>query len=192
MKHLKLIKVLSAIVLTVVCGARIYYVNSRTIYPVNKVYAKGTKVDIGNDFFDSSQEQMNGYSIEVIGTELYSMSDFYNEYNVAQDDIDEYYDYIYLVKAKFRNNTNEMGEKAGIYLFNYMLTNNSFMTFSDLKMYKYVNDFSELKFSLNKGTDKVITIPYSISEQKIDIKKFKKGDPQLIISLYPTRKAISL
>lgn len=34
--------------------------------------------------------------------------------------------------------------------------------------------------------------PYSISNKKIDINKFKKGNPQLIISLYPTRKAISL
>ena len=153
---------------------------------------KEKEVDIGNNFCDSAQEKMNGYSIEIIGTELYPMSDFYTKYNVSQEELDDYYDYIYLVKVKFKNNTNDMGEKIGISLFNYVITNNSFMTFSDLKMYKYVNDFSELNFSLKKGTDKVITLPYSISNKKIDINKFKKGNPQLIISLYPTRKAISL
>lgn len=192
MKKSKLIKAISAIALTIVCGARIYYVNSKTIYPINTVYVKEKEVDIGNNFFDSAQEKMNGYSIEIIGTELYPMSDFYTKYNVSQEELDDYYDYIYLVKVKFKNNTNDMGEKIGISLFNYVITNNSFMTFSDLKMYKYVNDFSELNFSLKKGTDKVVTLPYSISNKKIDINKFKKGNPQLIISLYPTRKAISL
>lgn len=192
MKYRKIITLLSLIFLIVICGVRIYYVNTRPIYPINKVYAKNTEVDIENDFFDSAKEKMNGYSIEVLDTEIISISDFYNKYNVSQNDYDDNYDYMYLVKAKFRNNTNEMGENAGINLYNYMLINNSFMTLSDFKAYKYVNGFSEPRFSLRKGTNEDLIIPFAISEEKISIKKLKKGNSQLIISLYPTRKAISL
>ncbi|WP_303834886.1 DUF5028 domain-containing protein [Ruminococcus flavefaciens] len=192
MKYSKLLKAISVIAIITVYVARIYYVNSKPMYPMNEIYAKENEVEIGNDFFDSSKDKMNGYSVEVLDTELLRIDDFYNKYNVPQEERVDYNDYMYLVSVKFRNNTNEMRENAGIKLPNYLLVNNSFMTLSDIDLYKYVNRSSKLMFSLDKGTDADIILPFPISEEKISIRKFKKGNPQLIISLYPTRKAILL
>lgn len=192
MKHSKIIKIISIIAIIAICCVRIYCVNSKPIYPLNIVYAKGTEVGIEDDFFDSSKEKMDGYSIEVLDTELLTANDFYDEYNVPQNERNYYFDYMYLVNVKFCNNTNEMGENAGIKLPNYLLVNNSFMTLSDFNFYKYVNGSSELKFSLHKGTEADIMLPFPISEEKISINKFKKGNPELVISLYPTRKSILL
>lgn len=49
-----------------------------------------------------------------------------------------------------------------------------------------------LTFSLREGTNKDFVIPFTINKMHISEEKFKKGSPQLIVSLYPTRKSILL
>ena len=70
-----------------------------------------------------------------------------------------------------------------------MITNGAYMNYCDRNAYTYVNEFKSLTFSLKEGTDKDFVIPFTINKTHMPEEKFAKGEPQLIISLYPTRKA---
>ena len=186
------IKIITLIILLFICAIRIYYVNSEKLYPINKYYKGNEEVEIGNDFFDSSSEKMNGYSIKVLGTELIPIDDFCEKNNIEEKENFEFYDYMYLVKVNIKNNAKSKNENRGINLSQFMITNKAFMTLCDRTAYKYVNDKPDMIFALREGTNMDFIIPFAISQYYIDIEKFKKGSPQLIISLYPTRKAILL
>ncbi len=188
----RIIKMLIAMTLIAAFGIRVYCVNSQVRYPINKYYDKFEEVAIENDFFNNDSEKMNGYSITVTNTEMMNINDFYDKYNVANKDAFLNEDYVFLVKVNIKNISNKLGENAGINFGEYMITNGAYMNLCNRDAYPYVNDFKYLSISLREGTDKDFIIPFTINKTHITEEKFKKGTPQLIISLYPTRKAISL
>ncbi len=188
----RIIKVTVLSLLVMIFGIRVYSVNSKTRYPINKYYENHEEVDIGNDFFDNNAENMEGYSINVKETELITIEEFYNRYDVENKEKFINSDYVFLVKVNFKNKDNKYGENAGIDLGQYMITNGAYMNYCDRNAYTYVNEFKSLTFSLKEGTDKDFVIPFTINKTHMPEEKFAKGEPQLIISLYPTRKAISL
>lgn len=190
MKH-RMIKILVAGFFIMIFGIRVYCVNSQTRYPINKNYAKDEEVEIENNFFDNNREKMNGYSVSVVNTELITIEGFCKKYNVEKQGGLLCSDYVYLVTVNFKNN-NSTVENAGIDLGQYMIVNKAYMNYCDREAYKYVNDFKSLIFSLREGTNKDFVIPFTINKSHISEEEFKKGNPQLIISLYPARKAISL
>ncbi len=188
----RMIKISILSLLVMIFGIRVYFVNSKIRYPINKYYKKGDEVAIENDFFDNDTENMEGYSINVKDTELLSMENFYNKYNIKNKEKFINSDYIFLVKVNFKNTNNKLGVNAGINLGQYMITNGAYLNYCDRDAYTYVNDFKSLTFSLREGTNKDFVIPFTINKMHISEEKFKKGSPQLIVSLYPTRKSILL
>lgn len=186
----------SLIILTIIIAffysIKVYSLNSKVTYPVVQRYRKGEVVDIETNFFNSSRENMNGYSVTVIETELVPVVSFCDKYNVIEKDELLQFDYIYMVKVNFQNKSNALGEDAGINIGEYMITNGSYMNFYCNDAYQYVNEFKSSLFSLRQGTNKEFIIPFAIDEQFINSEDFKKGNPKLIISLYPYQKEILL
>lgn len=192
MKHKKVTIITVALVLIMLYAWRFHYINSQVLYPVEIIYGKNEEAEIGNNFFNSNSEKMNGYSVTVKDKELMDIKDFLSKYNVEKTEAFENNDYICLVTVDFRNISNKAGENAGINVGEYMITNKGYMNYCDHTAYEYVNDYKSLLFSLREGTSKEFIIPFTISEDAITKEEFIKGDPQLVISLYPVQQSIML
>ena len=69
----KKISALIISILFVVYTIRVVTINKNFPLPKNEYYSIGDNVPIENNFFDTSDEKMNGYSLTVLDTKLMSM-----------------------------------------------------------------------------------------------------------------------
>ena len=76
----KKISALIISILFVVYTIRIITINKNFSSPENEYYYIGDSVPIENNFFDTSDEKMDGYSLTVLDTTLMSMDEFNEKY----------------------------------------------------------------------------------------------------------------
>jgi hypothetical protein len=189
MKRRIIFLVISVVIVTAYIS-RVVYINTHSLAPEIVTYKTGDTVPIEDDFFDSSSEKMNGYSITVLETNLRTMDDFQSEYVDYSNEM--HGEYIYLIKVIFRNDKNELGENAGINLAQYMLQETSYINLIDREAYGLINDFDSLTFSLRPDSEMEFVIPFRIDSTYIDADKLKSGNPELVVLLYPHKKMIEL
>ena len=191
MSH-KIIAFVSSILLVLIYIVRVTGVNNDEIYPVYQTYNLNDEVSIETDFFNNSNERMNGYTVMVSETELLSVSDFKKQYNVNNEDILANAEYILLINVHFKNNSNKLAENAGIDLAQYNLQESSYINFVERDVYPIVNKHDSLAFSLELNSEAEIVLPFSLNTSQLNINRFINGNPRLVVSLYPHKKAINL
>lgn len=189
MRHRIIITILLLILITTYIS-RVYYVNSHTYAPDELPYKMNSEVQIENDYFDSSSELMNGYSVTVLDNDIISVDEFQQQYHDYKNRMNA--EYICLVKARFKNVDNDLGDNAGIDLGHYILQEESYINFMDKEAYELINGFSSIKFSLRLNSEIDIIIPFRVDTEYINVEKLKIGNPTLIVSLYPHKKIIEL
>ncbi len=190
-------KIICSIVLllfAVLFALRFHYINSNQSYPIHQNYKMTDDVPLENDFFVSANENMDGYSIKVVSTELLTYDEFMERYHVEaeKEEAFETADHILLVTADFSNISNNQGENAGINLHHYILQSRSYINYVDREAFAYVNDFNVLSFCLREKSEKRIVIPFRIYKGHISMERFYSGHPELVVSLYPYKKGIEL
>ena len=57
---------------------------------------------------------------------------------------------------------------------------------------KKLNETNSIAFSLIPNSDAELIIPFFINPEYVSIQRLKNGNPTLIVSLYPNKKAIYL
>ena len=186
----KFIIIFTAVAISVIYIIRVFYINNNSYAPKIKKYNSSETVPIENDFFDSSNEKMNGYSVKLLNTELLTINEFESQYGSINNELQA--DYIYLVKVLFINDDNGYGKNAGIDLTQYILRETSYINFINREVYSMVNDFKSLSFSLRMNSEKEFIIPFGINCNHIDIDRIKNGSPELVISLYTNKKSVKL
>lgn len=189
MKH-KIIVIALSIITVISYVARVVYININSFAPEVTAYSLGNEVPIENDFFDSSSEKMNGYSVIVLDTEMVSIDKFQSEYSDFKNEL--HAENIYLVKVLFKNIDNALGENAGINIGQYMIQNGSYINFVDRETYELINGFDTLAFCLRTNSEKEFILPFDINSQYIDAETLRSGNTTLIVSLYPHKKIIKL
>lgn len=85
---------------------RIMTVNFNLTLPKKIYYGTGETVSIEDNFFDSSNENMNGYSLNVIDAKLMSIDEFNDMYCITEHK-DNVKNYLYLIKIEFENTNNK-------------------------------------------------------------------------------------
>ncbi len=188
----KKISALIISILFVVYTIRVITINKNFSSPENEYYYIGDSVPIENNFFDTSDEKMDGYSLTVLDTTLMSMDEFNEKYVNIEDVHNKPCNYVYLVRILFKNTSNDMGNEAGIDLMQYILQESAYTTLVETSYFKYLNDFDALKFALRENSEKEIVVPFRIITQNVDINQIKNGCPTLVVSLYPHKKIIKL
>lgn len=169
---------------------RVIYVNSHSLAPELISYKMNTKIEIEDDFFDNSSENMNGYSITILDTEIIPIDEFQKQYSDYNNDMNA--EYIYLVRVCFENENNNYGNSAGINLGQYILQEGSYINFIDREAYELINGFDSIKFSLRINSEMEMVIPFHVDSRYINVNKLKTGQPTLVVSLYPHKKVIIL
>ena len=169
---------------------KISVVNSKNYKPKTLFYTLCDEVQIEGDFFESSSEKMDGYSITVLNTEIISTKDFIDQNNSYSNKMNG--EYLYLVKVKFRNNNNKYGNSAGIDIGQYILQHNSYINFVEREAFQLINNIETQKIALRENTEMEFTLPFHIVSDYIDVNKLNNKDTQLVVSLYPQKKVIQL
>ncbi len=188
----KKISIMIISILFVVYAIRVVTINKNFSSPKNEYYCIGDNVPIENNFFDTSDEKMNGYSLTVLDTTLMSMDEFNEKYVNIKDVHNKPYNYVYLIRILFKNTSNNMENEAGIDLMQYVLQESAYTNLVETSYFKYLNDFDSLKFALRENSEKEVVVPFRIITQNVDINQIKDGCPTLVVSLYPHKKIIEL
>ena len=156
---------------------RVFALNKKFNLSKEECYKIGETVELGNNFFDSNEEKMDSYSLTVLDAKLMTMDDFNNEYIGEINYSGDSNDYIYLIRIKFRNNSNDVMLNSGIDLMQYIFQESSYTNLVEASYLKYLNDFNVTKFSLRANSEKEIMIPFKIISRNVDIKQIKNGKP---------------
>ena len=167
---------------------RVVYINTNTLAPKVTTYKVGDEVPIENDYFNSSDEKMDGYTITVLDSKIVSIDEFQAEHAEFVNEL--HADNIYLVKVLVKNIDNKLEGRAGIDFGHYMIQNGSFMNIVSRDAYPFVNNFDTLAFSLRYGSEMEFILPFNINSRYIDIDKLETEFTDLVVSLYPHQKII--
>lgn len=173
---------------------RFFYVNKtmRKYDSKKKNYNIGDEVPFERDFFFSNSEMCDGYSITVLDTCYLTVDEFKKQYNVADESVLEFAEYVYMLKVNFKNNSDINSEKTGISMNRLILQETSFISYPDNNAFMLLNNLNHTGFSLPSKYEKEFLIPFGINDSYIDIDELIKGDTKLVITLYPNKKMINL
>ena len=185
------------ILLVLVAGfaVRFCIVNHDVDVPEVLTYEKGEEVPLEKDFFYYSSEDMEGYSIQVLDSALYSVDEFLKEYHA--EDIAEYMgdftDYIYTVRLKVSNHGNEQVGEKGIALTRCYLKGVDYILSLEEACYQAANpDMPGSSFSIRNGTSIEVVATYEVLDRLTSKKHILAHPPKLMISLYPHQKLLEI
>ncbi|SHH71014.1 protein of unknown function [Clostridium collagenovorans DSM 3089] len=190
----KKVFIIVIILLSALCIFRIYKVNSGLKKEIVQVYPKGEAVQVGKNFFKSSIEDMDGYEVTVIDSEIIPTNKFLESHGEDPSVIDSDFDYIYSIRILVKNKYNQfMGEK-GIDFREYVLQGTDYMLTMDSIAYKLANIKMDGQTKMSLNIDDVgmeFTLTYDIStELYTSLEKIEQDPPKLVICQYPEKKML--
>ena len=174
-------------------GIRIYALNKKAERQKKEYFQVNETVEFGRDFNNSSDSIIDGYTVKVLGAELFSMKEFYKNYNLVSEDEELAEDtavkYYYVVKALFSNEDNEDVEKVGVNLSAMTLVGTDYSAVVNQMSYELINpDMPKgLGFSLLQGTSREVLIA---ANEKKAYETLKENPPMFQITSYPVKKLI--
>lgn len=179
-------------------AVRVYFVNRDVSALPMKEYKKGEIVTFDKGYSVDNREISEGYTIQILDSEVLSVEDFRKKYNLSEGDLEGQYNFTnayYVVKAKFANVNNQEGEEQGISLLSLPLVGKNYMVTFNAISYPHLNPTMPIGggFSLHPGTDITVYLTYAIiTGNAPDIEELRKNPPQLQISEYPIRKMLDI
>lgn len=177
---------------------RVYFVNRDVSKPPMKEYKKGEIVTFDEGYSVDNRKISKGYTIQILDSEILSVEDFREKYNLSEGDLEGQYNFTnayYIVKAKFTNINNQEGEEQGISLLSLPLVGKNYMVVFNAIAYPHLNPTMPIGggFSLRPGTDMTVYLTYAIiAGNAPGIEEFRKDPPQLQIAEYPIRKMLDI
>lgn len=173
---------------------RFFHINKKMqVYAsTEKFYNIGDEVPLEKDFFFNIEESAEGYSITVLDTYYLPVDEFKKQYNITDNSFLEFSEYVYMIKANFKNNNSTTSENTGISINRLVLQESSFISYPDTKAFMLINEFDYAGFSLSPAQEREFIIPFGINEDYININRLNTGETRLVVSLYPNKKMINL
>ncbi|MFP3154665.1 DUF5028 domain-containing protein [Lachnospiraceae bacterium ZAX-1] len=189
--------VVFAVILCLLSGfaVRFYYVNRHVELPIVQEFLQGEIVPFGNDFSDAAGDSAPGYTLQVLDSVLFTISEFLDQYDSEHEMVaDGFTQYFYLVKISVGNIDNTQGEESGVSLPLIPLVGTNYFMMIDYPAFKVLNpNMPGLDFSLQPGTTKEFLLPYAInSDVHTSYRRLQKDILKLQLTEYPHRKRIAL
>lgn len=171
-------------------AARIYIVNTNIELPNRQVFEKNSVVPYETDYNISAHDRSEGYTIQVLDTEIVKAEEFGKKYDVVEMGIASYY---YMIKVSVENVSNEHVEEEGVSLGIAMLIGTNYSIIASSEMFRAVNpDMPGMSFSLKTGTKKDVWLVFQLIPGGPEYQGIKKDPPMLQITQYPNQKLIKL
>lgn len=176
-------------------GARAYSVNTDLDLPKKMVYPLGDIVPIEHDYFDYESEDMDGYSVQVLRSELVTAEEFLDRYNASErlPELGPYTDYVYAVEITVTNSSNPYVNEKGIALLLYNLVGKNYILSIDDVCFGMANPHMPgLSFSLQQNASKTILLPFIVMGWQNDYNDLLENPPMLQITQYPHQKMLEI
>ena len=176
-------------------AVRVYSVNADLDLPQKIVYPIGEIVPIENDYFDYAFEDMDGYSVQVLRSELVGAKEFLDRYNAADrlPELGPYSDYVYAVEITVTNTGNPYTNEKGIALLLYNLVGKNYILTIDTICFAVSNPrMPGLSFSLQQNASKTILLPFIVMGWQNDYNDLLEDPPMLQITQYPHQKMLEI
>lgn len=176
-------------------AARVYSINANLDLPQKIVYPIGEIVPIENDYFDYEFEDMDGYSVQVLRSELVSAKEFLDRYNAGDrlSELGPYSDYVYAIEITVTNTNNPYTNEKGITLLLYNLVGKNYILSIDNICFAISNPHMPgLSFSLQQNASKTILLPFIVMGWQNDYNNLLKNPPMLQITQYPHQKMLEI
>jgi hypothetical protein len=187
-----------AVFCLIVCfSLRVYLVNRDVERITYLEYPKGEVIPVGENFFRSSAELMDGYSVKVVDSQIVSTEEYLaanGRQGEGDGDAVGLPEYWYLVKVEFTNENAESVGEGGIDLSDYTLRGSDYMLTLNPAGIELVNDdLASQRFSLlpDKPPFEVV-IPFGIFTETNAIEHVGNDPPALQICAYPESKLLLL
>lgn len=189
--------VLPAVVFLLVLGwaARVYSINAGLDLPQKIVYPLGETVPVEKDYFDYAFEDMDGYSVQVLRSELVGAKEFLDRYNAIDrlPELGPYSDYVYAVEITVTNTGNPYTNEKGIALLLYNLVGKNYILSIDTVCFAVSNPHMPgLSFSLQQNASKTILLPFIVMGWQNDYNDLLEDPPMLQITQYPHQKMLEI
>lgn len=191
----KIILIAAAVLLSAGWIIRFSIVNEHVDVPAVQIYEKGAEAPIGKDFFDYGDEEMDGYTVTVLDAELLSTEAFLQRYDAADqaEKLGTFTDYLYVVRVSVANHDNPYTGEKGIDLRRYVLQGTNYtLSFEETCCLIANPSLPGSSFSLKKGTDMELTLPFDVMSQITSKEHLQNDPPKLQISQYPNQKLLRL
>jgi hypothetical protein len=205
----RMLAVILIVVVALVCGGRIYYVNATAEkVPPSVYYTKGQEASIGKNIFFAYKEPeiMDGYYVTLTDAKLIPTDTFLKNHGLTkekampeqlkaeQDGTMAVEDYIYEVDVHVTNKSNQLVGKAGIDMLQWNLLATDYTTQCQWELFAAVNPFMKggTTFSIKVGDSRDFVLPYAVSSENISPDTLRKKNPVVILSQYPVRNLLKL
>lgn len=192
----KTILILTVIVLMGMLATRIYFVNKNSENFVTASFEKGEIVQIEDNFFEKSNEMMNGYNVKVIDSEIVPAEEYLEKFGHTLED--QFYsdlDYYYLVTVTVANVDNEFVGEKGVDFKQWFLQGDDYILRVEELAYSLANSDvgNSRSISLMENSEMEFTLPFYIfSEVYTTYDKLIKESPVLVIASYPTKLMLNI
>ena len=197
------------------CSWRIYAVNHQDwiaqCSPEQVIYDESAEVPLSDGvYYISGRQNLEGYYVQVTGTELVPSERLLSEYDMTWDDlvafgyqnVEEYkaYQYVYIITVIFHNENWETPSEDYILLDDFLLTGSDYYEFPASFDICHIPAFNpelggSTSFSIGSSRTIEIKIPYLIKCDSITdkyIQHILTNQQRLLITTYPKEVYISL
>ena len=184
-----------AVVLAAGWAVRFHAVNTELELPEIQVFRSGEEVPVGKDFFDYADEDMDGYTITVLGAELSPVQDFLEKYDSTEkrELLGHFTDYVYEVRISVANRYNPHVNQKGISLLRYVLQGTDYVLTLDGDCFMMANpDMPGTAFSIRRETTMDMTLTFGVLSRVTSLRHLAEDPPKLQITQYPHQKMIAL
>ncbi|MCJ7839337.1 DUF5028 domain-containing protein [Lederbergia sp. NSJ-179] len=198
-----------SVVILVIVGIRIWYVNKDVDHPPVHTFNMGEEVAIEEDIFLDDTENSDGYTITVHRGEMMSYEEFLAKYhyqNSASSPLFEegdssFPEMVYELHVTVKNtNTieDDPNDETSFGFFDYHLVGTDFLLQISRELNEIANpalkDNEMMSFRLRPETEMDFHLPYyfapSSKIEPIEVKDIRKDHIYLVVSLYPNVKRI--
>lgn len=197
----KLIIFACSLVLVLLLGFRIYNVTQEATVSEIKIHDFNKEVELGKNFFHSSEEVADGYIITVLESELLTLEEYTEKYDFDPSYINEEDEsnfpvtHIYEVKVRLKNVSNDYAGEQGIDFSKYALSGIDYKLNLEFDAYAISNPTMEgsLGVSVEKGDEFDFVLPFEISNHAGLLKHIENSNaPFLQVSQYPVSNLLKI
>lgn len=184
-----------AVILLIIVFARIFYVNSVSEKASYEIIPIGEKAEIGDNFFENSTENMNGYIITVKNAEIISADKYLEQHGkLITDQPYSLLQNYYLVTVNIKNVDNEFVGEKGIDFLRWYIQGSDYILRIEDYAYSLANESlgGSFQFSLNQNKDMDFVLPFYMFSSDHPYNKIENDTSYLVISDYPTKLMLKI
>lgn len=184
-----------AVIVLITALCRIFYININAEKSVSEIIPAGETAEIKDNFFDKSNESMDGYAVTVRQSEIVPAGEYLARYGHTIDEqLYSDLEYYYIVRVIVTNKNNQFVGEKGIDFGKWYIQGNDYILKIEDFAYSLSNETvgNSMQISLRENSDMEFILPFYIFNRSHSYEKIYDYSCYLVISDYPEKLMLKL